>query len=254
MAGDEDSAGGVPAVRRFTPARRRDYLAVLRRTGNARAAAEAIGMDRKHMKWRRDRDPGFARDCAEAEAAAHERLAGGSGPFDGVDDEAFEAIRRGSDGRLQIVARGAGHWSKKVEDMFLAVLARTGNITAAAQAVGFSYDSACERRRRLPDFARRWEEALDEAAIALEFRLATMGSDLIGDGADGADAGAAAAAAVPFCPSHALAYLKWREEKKAGRGRRGRPRLRQPDPEQIVTDIVRRVEAIRKHRARKAGG
>ena len=251
--GDEEGAG-VPPVRRFTAARRADYLAVLRRTGNARAAAEAIGMDRKHMAWRRRRDPGFDAECVDAEAAAHARLAGGSGPFDGIDDEAFEAIRRGPGGRLQIVARGKGHWSKRTEDMFLSVLARTGNISAAARAVGFSYDSACERRRRVPAFARRWEEALEDAAAALEFRLATMGSDLIGDGGDCGEKGAEAAAAVPFHPSHALAYLKWREERKAGRGRRGRPAARLPDPEQVVADIVRRVEAIRRHRAKKQGG
>jgi hypothetical protein len=49
----------------------------------------------------------------------------------------------------------------------------------------------------------------------------------------------------------ALRFLKWREEKR--RGRRRTPRAKLPSIEDVTEKIVRRVEAIKRHRRRQAG-
>jgi hypothetical protein len=49
----------------------------------------------------------------------------------------------------------------------------------------------------------------------------------------------------------AMRFLKWREEKRRGRGRRA-PVAAPPSIEAVTEMIVRRVEAIKRHRAREA--
>jgi hypothetical protein len=50
----------------------------------------------------------------------------------------------------------------------------------------------------------------------------------------------------------AMRFLKWRQEKKAGRGRRDFRRVKPPPSIKEVTErIVRQVEAIKRHRARR---
>ena len=258
--------------KRFTALRRADYLEVLERTGNARAAAEAIGISRNRLRAMRRRDPGFDRDCAEAEAAATRRLAGVKGPFDGVEDGAFETIRRRRDGRVQIIAVGPGRWSKKIEDRFFATLAACGNIDASARAVGFAGTDMHRRRRQWPAFARRMDEVLEDAELRLELLLASTGNKWVqAEGADGAggdagtaDAGGAAAAreAVPFDPEFALRFLKWREEKRRAQGGGAgsaasaarRQAVEDMPIEAVREEILRRIEAIRAHEARRGAG
>ena len=230
---------------RFTALRRDTYLTVLAETGNKRAAAEAIGFRRNRMDGIRKRDPAFAADCAAALATATERLNGGDGQFDGVDDPEFQTLRRCRNGRVQIIAVGPGRWSKRVEDRFLAILGRCGNVEASARAVGFAGTDIFRRRRQWPGFARRLAEALDEADVRLEFRLACYGNTVPPDGEDAP----ADCPEVPFDPEFALKYLKWRQEKKAGRGRRGRIAT-PPSIEAVTEKIIRKVEAIKRHRAR----
>jgi len=240
---------------RWTGARRETYFAVLAETGNARAAAEAIGMDPSTLRSRRKRDPGFARDHEAALAAADAWLASAEAEA-GLDE--FEAIRPGPGGRLQIVAIGKGHWTPVVERSFLALLRENGNMSASARTVGFTPETVWERRRKFPAFAAAIEATLEEAELALELRLAAQGNDLV----PGGETAAAAAASPPpppppFDQEFALKFLKWREEKRAGRGRRGRGgRLVRNEPtiEEVRDEILRRLAAIRRHREKQAGG
>jgi len=255
----------APEVRRLTAARRALYLAVLERTGNQRAAAAAIEMDRSSIRWRRQKDLTFDAECRAAEAEAGRRLEESTkrgtacgGPVDGE----FEIIRRGPGGRCQIVATAPGRWCKRIEDRFFEVLGETGNASAAARAIGYSDRHIGDRRRQWPGFARRWDEALEEADARLEFRLASLGNNCghssagPGNGrAMAAEDGGAAARArdeAPFDPKFALQYLKWREEKKAGGGRRGAlPARRGAD--EARREIIKRIDAIERHRRREAG-
>jgi hypothetical protein len=67
------------------------------------------------------------------------------------------------------------------------------------------------------------------------------------DESEATDAPAVAAAIVPFDPEFALRFLKWREEKRAGRGKRARAPA-PPGIEEVTERIVRKVEAIKRHR------
>ncbi len=245
---------------RWTALRRDTYLAVLRATGNARAAAEAIGIDRTTIEHRCREDPGFARRCEAARAEADRTLRGrradaaaGGAPAAGADP--FETIRRGCNGQLQIVAAGRGRWNGRAEACFFAHLRVSGNMSAAARAAGFSPETVWARRRSVPAFAERLEQALEEAEVALEFRLAVppdAAARAAGAEADeGAQAGEAAAAQAAFDPEFALKFLKWREEKRHGGGRRGRPGKwirNEPSIEKVRDEVLRRLAAIRRHR------
>ncbi|HEV7660939.1 MAG TPA: hypothetical protein VGO55_13955 [Allosphingosinicella sp.] len=245
-----------PKVSRFIESRRALYLETLRRTGNHRAAARAAGIDRSTAEQRRKRDAGFALACIAAEAEAAQRLAGARHMFDGVEDARFETVRRGRGGRWQIVATRAGKWSKAMEDDYFDVLRATGNHAAAARAVGVSESLIWQRRRAWPGFRARIEETLDEAELVLELRLSGHGTNVgVGPGGEapgtvrGQSRDCPPGAEVPFDPEFALRFLRWREEKRRGSGRRGRVPPA-PDIAEVTEKIIRKVEAIKRHRGR----
>ena len=63
---------------------------------------------------------------------------------------------------VQTTYRGANGWSSEVQRAFVAALARTGVVAAAARSVGRSPSSAYQLRRRAGEdsgFARAWDEA-----------------------------------------------------------------------------------------------
>lgn len=60
---------------------------------------------------------------------------------------------------------------------FLAALATTGNISAAARAAGIDRATAHRAHAAEPAFAARWAEALDEAADALELEARRRAHD-----------------------------------------------------------------------------
>ena len=243
MRGEEDTAG--PPARRFTPKRRQLYLKVLAATGNQRAAAAAAEIDRTTIQWRRRRERRFDAECRAAEAAAHAALGAARGAFEGVADGDFEAIRRGGNGRVQIVAIGSGRWSKGVEDEFIEVLARTGNFSAAARAVGFSQTQIRARRRKWSAFAERIDQALEDAEVALEFRLFAAANDVLGGAGEGE---AGEGRETPFDPYFALSFLKWREQRKRGGGQRGRCLRREPTIEEVRDEIFQRIMALKRER------
>lgn len=241
----DKSGGRSRKVLRFTALRRETYLQVLAETGNKRAAGEAIGFRRGRAERIARRDPAFGADCEAALRAADARLKDSDWQFEEVEEPEFQTLRQCRNGRVQVIAVGPGRWSKRVEDRFLAILSQCGNVEASARAVGFAGTDIFRRRRQWPGFDRRMAEALDEADVRLEFRLACHGNTVPPDGEDiPVDC-----PEVPFDPEFALKYLKWRQEKKAGRGRRGRV----PEPpsiEAVTEKIVRKVEAIKRHRER----
>lgn len=248
-------------VARFTAARREHYLEVLGLTGNRTAAAEAIGFRTNRIAGMRKRDAAFDAACEEALEAATARLADAEGPFEGVEDGDFQTIRIGRNGRAQIIAVGPGRWSARVEDRFIGLLGQCGNVEASARAVGFAGTDMFRRRRQWPAFARRWEEALEEAEVRLEFRLACAGSKFTADEDESLDSGVrgndeGGVEIVPFDPEFALKFLKWREEKRAGRGRRGRRDYgpREPSIEEVKASILRKIEAIEAHDRRFGTG
>ena len=251
--------------RYFIEERRATYLAMLRRTGNHRAAAETAGISASAARRYRKRTPDYAARCLEAEREAEAVLAGAESPFDGARDGAFESIRRGADGRLKIQAQGKRRWSVAAEDVFFAVLRESGNIAASARAAGVSRESVWKRRRRWPAFARRFEETMDEAEVVLEFRVACVGTnwadeveDRLGEedppaGGEGAPPPSSGRSPSPgnpgedqigFDPEFALRFLKWREEK---RHKRAGTMAALPSAEAARERILRKVMAVKRH-------
>lgn len=235
---------------RWTAERRRQLLEHLAETGNLTAASEAVGTSYKALHRLRLKDPEFARQCEEAARSAHERLSESEDAFEAEGDE-FQAIRRTSNGRYQLTAVPKGQWTRRTEDRFFAYLRESGNISAAARSVGSDKSSVFRRYREWPGFARRWEEVLDEASVAVEFRLACQdGAVSGGTGEDEAADAAAEAGRAKFDPELALRFLKWRHEKKTGRARRRGSIPAPPSIEEVTERLVRRVQAIKRHRAR----
>lgn len=238
----------------LTAEERARFLQVMRETGNRKAAAAAIGVEPRLMDQRREHDPELDRDWEAAAQAAHQGLSDASGPFDCPQNGKLNMIRRGKRGRLQLVSTGEDRWNMAVERRFLEALRACGNVRAAARAVGFSEGTIWERRRKWPAFAKALDELLEEVELALEFRLGCQGSDIVPAAGEepGPGGSLAPVQGAPFDPESAMRFLKWREEKRRGRGRRT-PHAKPPTIEQVTEKIVRRVEAIKRHRARGGG-
>lgn len=62
-------------------------------------------------------------------------------------------------------------WNRRRRSIFLDVLRRTGNVSAAARAAGMARRSAYALRDREEDFAAAWSEAQEEALDDLEQAL-----------------------------------------------------------------------------------
>lgn len=143
--------------KRKTASAWRIFLRSLARTGNARGAAAAAGMDVGTAYDRRIKDAGFAVKWEEAVAAAKARP-----PSRKASANRELVLRRTKHGD-KLVAAAEGRWCQRVEDMFFAELGRTSCVRAAAAAAGISTNALYYRRDKYPEFAERWH-AVEEAA------------------------------------------------------------------------------------------
>jgi hypothetical protein len=65
---------------------------------------------------------------------------------------------------------GAHQWTARHDAVFLGYLRATANVTHSAEAAGFTKKSAYNRRKRMPGFARAWDETLAAAEPELATR------------------------------------------------------------------------------------
>lgn len=240
-------AGRKTKRRYFTEERREAYIEGLRRTGNHTIAAREAGISAQAARRYRKRIADYEARCIAAEREAQALLAGAEGPEDGDLDPAFESIRRSSDGRLKVQARGKRRWSKTNEERFFAVLRECGNVAASARAVGVSREAVWKRRREWPAFARRMEQTLDEAEASLEFRVACLGTNWTeeAEARKHDEPPESEIAPQPFDHEFALRFLKWRDEKKRRGGVGAAPSL--PPIEEVRASILRKLDAIERH-------
>lgn len=70
-------------------------------------------------------------------------------------------------------------WTDEAEALFLAHLAGSCNVSAAAAATGFSAVTAYNHRRCDPAFARKWQAALDQGYARLEMELVRHAADMV---------------------------------------------------------------------------
>jgi hypothetical protein len=241
------SKAGKSAPGGFTPAWQGVFLRVLGETGNASEAARAAGVKRGTPHNLRRRDEWFARDWEEALAGAPARIAERAPP-------ALQTIRRSAAGRIQLAATRANQWAARDDEAFLAGLEETGNVSASARAIGRDPNSAWRRRRECPDFARRFEAALGDAEARLEYGLVEHANNLIDRAREAANLPKAESGdtMTSVDASFALQVVKWLDARKAGRGRGARScPPKEPDIAEVKAEILRKIEAIERHRAGK---
>jgi hypothetical protein len=85
-------------------------------------------------------------------------------------DHPGTGILSGKDGS-QLIRTTGKRWSEEAEAVFLDHLAATCNVTAAAEACGFSARAVYARRRNHPGLARRWQAALETGYAHIEALL-----------------------------------------------------------------------------------
>lgn len=230
-------------MRRTRPigAWRAEFLRLLGETGNAVRAAHKVRVSASWVHAVRRKDAGFAAEWKGAMA----RFAEAAGP-----PPRGTVLRRGRSGILQVQAAKERDWTPEKEDLFFAHFAETLNVSASARAADCSAHAAWARRRTLAEFARRWEQAMDEGAVRIELKLMGVSGGREEDPAADerrAEAAEAAARDEPFDPHVALSLLKWRETRGgAWRGRRGRYTPRTPDLDGLHEEVLRRLEAMRR--------
>jgi hypothetical protein len=152
------------------------FLAELRRTGNARGAARAIGIHRAKMTKRRAKHPAFAAEWDAALALAHAALNRPSPPAGASTERARRAapephVLRRANGRLQLRRAQPRRLTRVAEQRFLLALSASANIRLAAAAAGFSHSAFYQQRHANPAFAREWRLALAQGYEALEVAM-----------------------------------------------------------------------------------
>ena len=224
-----------------SPARRLVFLAALAETGNQALAAERARVSRAWVSRHQRIDPVFAVAMAEAVAAAQARLAmaarnGPGGRWRDQDGEEL-VVQRGHRRLLQVTRARLKQWTPRVEARFLAELAGNCNVKRACAAVGLHKDSAYRHRRRWPDFAARWDAAVEQgydplATAAIAAVGAMLGSsDTVPDAVTG-----------PVSFGEAIHLLNLNNRRMAGRRR---PRPLPPLPrEQWLPRLMAKMELV----------
>ena len=164
----------------------------------------------------------------------------------GVDDD--RVIRRAINGKTQVIrSPGRKRWSQKAERVFLETLAATCNVTAAAEAAGFSTVAIYRRRKLWPGFAAEWAACVEHGYARLETALIDRASDSLRREAIGGDR---VGPAVGFEQGLNLLRLH-RAEVRGGKPQRYDARARAPDIEAVRASILRKIEAVERAVARE---
>ena len=153
-------------------------------------------------------------------------------------------VRRAINGTTKLIRTRGKRWSDAAEATFLATLAASANITAAAAAAGFSTTAIYRRRLREPGFAARWAEAIELGFTRLEWLVLETATCTL--------EGTPLAADHPMLPTtmaDAINLLKLhRAQTRGGAPQRYGWRLTLPPIEEVDAEILRRVEAIERGR------
>jgi hypothetical protein len=160
---------------------------------------------------------------------------------------AGRVVRPEKFGVTKIVLTTGKRWSAEAEEAFLEVLAATANVTAAAEACGFSDTAIYRRRMRDPGFAAAWAEALAHGYARIEAMLIETATESL---RRKPIAGDRPMPAVGF--NDALNLLKLhRASVRGGKPQRYAWRQQEPDIEDVRAEILRKVAAMERVRGRR---
>jgi hypothetical protein len=160
-------------------------------------------------------------------------------------------VRYGPTGRAKRIKTGGSQWSEEAEEQFLDVLASSANVRMAAAATGFTTPTAYWHRRRRPDFAARWSEALAQGYARLEILLVEAACRTM-EGVD--EAGVSTSLDISgqdeklfaaMTVDQAMQVLRAHRNEVRGDGRRGPGRYAARRPfEEIRGSVVKKIMAI----------
>ena len=226
------------------------FLRELRKSGNLRVAAFAAGMDPGTVYDKRARDERFA---ARLEAARARGLANaakgplrrpgsrpGRSPSPGKPGE--DLVARTTKHGTQMVRAAPGRWSDATEAAFRAALRLTGCVRAAARACGVSTNALYERRKNYPQFAAAWAADLVEARRRLPELLSAAAIANLDPELERKDL-----PRVDVDQAIAICRIKGFMA-PAGAGEA----VEEPPIEEVRASIMRKLDAIEAHEARKA--
>ena len=174
-----DGAGGDSMTAKMCDKRKAAFLRALGACGNQAVAAEKACVSRSWVCLQRRRDAAFDAECRAAIERAQEGLAGhgerrpprGWGHLDGVELVVKGTGGTGGGRRVQIARARVRQITPRVEQRLLQVLGATCNGDAACAEVGVSTSAVWAHRKRWPAFEAKWQSAIEDAYVRLEFGL-----------------------------------------------------------------------------------
>ena len=173
-------AGPTTAPSPAPPPWRRAFLRALSHCGNAALSARSAGVSLRWAHSFRRRNPVFADCWTRALADGRRRTMRGVIPAELRGGARRPLIIRASKtGKTCIVQSRDGEWNEAVEALFLAELAATANVAAAAQAADMSLAAVYRRRKTFPGFATIWDETKAIAVERLDDMLICAGTNLL---------------------------------------------------------------------------
>jgi hypothetical protein len=166
-----------------------------------------------------------------------------------MSDQTSHPRARGAAGRVvrpavnnnTKIIRTTGHrWSDAAERIFLGHLAASANVTAAAEAAGFSTTAIYQRRMAEPGFAERWQLALEQGIARLEMQLVEIATSSLAGEQIPADK------PIPrMTPAEAMNLIKLhRAAIHGGRPQRYDWRTILPAIEVVEGEVLRKIKAL----------
>jgi hypothetical protein len=150
------------------------------------------------------------------------------------------AVRLAKNGKTKVARTGGHRWSAAAEAVFLEHLAATANVSASAEAAGFSTVAIYKRRMKEAAFRTRWQAALEQGVARIEMALV--------------HSAAASLEGTPIAGDHPIPAMSVADALNVVRLHRaavhgGKPqrygwRMELPDIEVVRAEILRKVAVL----------
>ncbi len=229
---------------RTTPLKwRRAFLRALAVTANVTLSAHRAGIDKSTAYQSRKASPLFDRLWTQALDDGRAALAHGCVPGEiAATDPRPLSIRSSKSGKVCMMATGEGRWNDQTESDFFAALAATGNVRAAARAIGMSTAALYNRRKLWPAFDARWDEVVLLASERLAVQLLTSASNVI-------DPQEAELPDFDMSVDQAIRVAQLYEARRNRNGslKRHDPRRAPVDIEAVKAEIIRKARLLTAH-------